>query len=88
MLECFNTVEEKTKNYNNLKLNVCFAYNSDYEIEKTIESLNNKQISLKDFMDSLMISDCPDIIVRTSNEIRLSNFLTIQSMKSQICFLE
>lgn len=39
-------------------------------------------------MESLMIKECPDIIVRTSNEVRLSNFMTLQSLKSQLVFLE
>lgn len=34
------------------------------------------------------MKDFPDVIIRTSNEIRLSNFLTLQSMKSRVYFLK
>lgn len=37
------------------------------------------KIDNQTIMDNMYIKTQPDIIVRTSNEIRLSNFLTYQS---------
>lgn len=77
---------ELTKNNKKMVFNICFAYNSDFEIENMIKKtlIENKENCNKNdfilekslFEKNLLIKEKPDIIVRTSNEIRLSNFLT------------
>jgi undecaprenyl diphosphate synthase len=61
---------EITSKNNSLILNICFAYDSDYEIQQSIKHNH------KDIKSHLMIQDFPDLLVRTSGELRLSNFLT------------
>lgn len=77
-----------TKKNNKLKLNICFAYNSDFEIERTFEQVKNlKHIDYRQIKQNLLISDFPDILIRTSNEKRLSNFLTFQSTYCELIFI-
>lgn len=138
----FRKMEEETKNYNVLKLNICFSYNSSEEVIRAIDNLNekikieenkfnnsdsiniqsnykhddksiksNKNIKTnypqkdnvvenKDFLSkkNLIIEfekslyggyNCkPDILIRTSGEIRLSNFLLYQTRFSMLFFID
>ena len=97
-------VEEKTKTNHKIKLNVCFPYNSTEEIISAVEKsrdqiLNEEIISIsqdKDF-DSRTILEShlyggysvnPEILIRTSGEIRLSNFLLYQTRFSKLYFVD
>jgi ditrans,polycis-polyprenyl diphosphate synthase len=67
-------------------LSVCVAYTSTNEITHAIEtSVNemrdNAQITVSDLERNMYTAGCvkPDIIIRTSGEARLSNFLLWQS---------
>lgn len=35
--KCIEAVEESTKNHNKLLVNVCFSYNSVYEIDRAVK---------------------------------------------------
>ncbi|RZB39748.1 Prenyltransf domain containing protein [Asbolus verrucosus] len=86
-----------TKDNNKAYLNVAFAYTSRDEIKNTVETIvegvRNGSIEIDD-IDEDLVSEClytsgspdPDIIVRTSGEMRLSDFLLWQISSSQICF--
>jgi undecaprenyl diphosphate synthase len=74
-------------------LNVCICYNSKDEInealEKTEQNLkgrNKNKNAIEEFESNLLggYNVQPEIYVRTSGEIRMSNFLLYQSDKSQI----
>ena len=76
--------EERTKDYKNGILNVCICYNSKHEIFDAMEGLAQKnalgqvsQISMENFEKELYggLNVKPEILIRTSNEIRLSNFM-------------
>ena len=96
MMEVMNLTEKN----NHLLLNICFAYDSIYEIDNAMklfyESENDEKIvkemeydKMKEkFEKYLLINDKVDVIVRTSNEIRLSNFLIYQGTCAQLCFLK
>ena len=84
--------EERTKDYQNGTLNVCLCYNSKHEIFDAMESLAQKhssgqvqKITKETFEKELYggLNVKPDILIRTSNEIRLSNFLLYQTDESQ-----
>lgn len=70
-------VENLTKDNKSLLLNVCFAYNSTYEIDEAFKVCCEikEDVTIDKFYNNLLIPVCPDILVRTSNEIRLSNFM-------------
>ena len=82
-------MEEKTKNNTGLKLNIAFNYGGRAEIvsavKKIAEKIENGELKSEDISEDLIeknlythgISD-PDLIIRTSGEIRTSNFLPWQ----------
>nr|XP_022918026.1 dehydrodolichyl diphosphate synthase complex subunit Dhdds [Onthophagus taurus] len=88
-----------TRNNKKLFLNVGFAYTSKDEICSSIKTIingvKNDEISIDD-IDEKLISDClytnhskePDILIRTSGEVRFSDFLLWQSWNSLIYFTD
>src|SRR4026208_2413 len=76
---------ELTKNNDRLILNVAFNYSGRDEIVYAIQQIIDAGISSKDVTDEIVnkylftagIPD-PDLIIRTSGELRLSNFLIWQ----------
>jgi len=93
-------VEKRTEKNQSLLLNIAFCYDSTYEMERLFNKyyedhekngLNNEEVELssKRLLNKyLLIPNEPDILVRTSNEIRLSDFMTFQSGLSMLTFLE
>ncbi len=82
--------EKKTKNNNKLQINLALNYGSKNEIVYTVNKLikikkkiNEKNISTYLFTES--IPD-PDLLIRTGNTHRLSNFLLWQIAYSEIFF--
>lgn len=96
-LELINKIEEKTKDRKGLILNVCFDYGSHTEIIEAVkvisEKYKNDKIKLED-IDVKMIDnhlytkDLPplDLLVRTSGELRISNYLLWQLAYSELYF--
>src|SRR5512141_799675 len=90
--------EELTKNNDGLTLVVAFNYGARQEIVRAVQRIS-KEIangrmtaadidmdSITRFLDAPDIPD-PDLIIRTSGEQRLSNFLLWQSAYSELVFL-
>jgi len=86
-----------TRHNRRAKLNVAFAYTSRNEIARAVESLHwgikNGDLLLEDFSEDLFAqsfqilpSQPLDLLIRTSGETRLSDFLLWQSSESVICF--
>ena len=89
---------EKTKNNNGINFNIAFNYGSHDEIIKAVRNVasdvKNEKISLLDinedlFEEYLMTKGMPkiDLMIRTSGECRLSNFLLWQLAYSELCFV-
>ena len=90
-------VEEKTKNNTGLTLNVAFNYGGRAEIVHSIKEIAkkvaNNEIEI-DNIDEEMISNNiytknqpdPDLYIRTSGELRTSNFLPWQLIYSEFYF--
>ena len=83
-------IEKLTKKNTNLQVNVALNYGSREEILLSLKKLvkNNKKITIKNFEKYLYTNDIPDpeILIRTGNKTRLSNFLIWQSIYSEIFF--
>lgn len=91
ILNLINYIEEKTKTNKTLTLNIAFNYGGRSEILYVINKLlkdGYTEISENDINKNLFTSDSPDpdLIIRTSGESRLSNFLLWQSSYSEIYF--
>lgn len=84
---------ERTSKNTGLVLNICLNYGSRDEIIRAINlaKKDNKEIKsyedLKEYFYNPSIPD-PDLIIRTSGEERLSNFLLIQSAYSELYFTQ
>jgi tritrans,polycis-undecaprenyl-diphosphate synthase [geranylgeranyl-diphosphate specific] len=99
--EVIHRVEEATKMYDSVFLNVALAYGGRAEIvdatkeiaKKAVNGeLNPEKINEKVFEQYLYTAHMPkqdaDLIIRTSGEERLSGFLSWQSAYSELCFVD
>jgi len=90
--------EELTKNNDGLTLVVAFNYGARQEIVRAVQRISEEiangrltadgidMDSITRFLDAPDIPD-PDLIIRTSGEQRLSNFLLWQSAYSELVFV-
>jgi undecaprenyl diphosphate synthase len=97
VLKRFEEAEAATINNNNVVLNIAFSYGSRQEIleavKKVSNDIQNKKIQINDinenyFSSLLLTRDCtdPDLLIRTSGELRISNFLLWQIAYSELYF--
>ena len=82
--------EKKTKKNSKLHINLAINYGSKKEIINAMKIINKKKIkltekSLSDHLYTKNIPD-PDLLIRTGNTKRLSNFLLWQLSYSEIFF--
>ncbi len=96
-LEVMNKAFERTKNNTGLVLNFALNYGSideiHHSIEKVVEFAKNDPNYIydrNDFEDNLYTSELPsiDLLIRTSGEQRLSNFLLYQLAYSELMFVD
>ena len=82
--------EKKTSKNTTLQINLALNYGSKYEILNAIKKLNknNDKINEKNFKKYLQTKNIPDpeILIRTGNTKRLSNFLLWQLAYAEIFF--
>jgi tritrans,polycis-undecaprenyl-diphosphate synthase [geranylgeranyl-diphosphate specific] len=90
-------VMDKTKNYNNYSLNIAIAYGGREEIihaiQKIASDVKENKLKIEDIKESIVskylytngLPD-PDLILRTSGEERISNFLLWQLAYSELYF--
>lgn len=78
----------QTSSHQTITVNICFNYGSEQEILLAIKKLiNSKQaINIQNFKSHLLIPQDVDLLIRTSGENRISNFLLFQISYSEIIF--
>lgn len=95
--EAIHYAEERTKNYSDYSYNIAVAYGSRQEIiqairriaqrvkegEMEIEEIDERVVSSYLYTDGL---PDPDLVLRTSGEERISNFLLWQSAYAELYF--
>lgn len=96
VLEVMDKIVEDTKNNDKLVLNICLNYGSHAEIvdttKKICEMYKSGKISLDDVNEELfesnLYNNLPplDFVIRTSGELRLSNFMMWQASYAEFYF--
>jgi undecaprenyl diphosphate synthase len=85
-------LEEKSKHHTNTTIWVALSYGGRTEIIDAVnKAIKRGELVDEEFFTSLLDSTElpePDMIVRTSGERRLSNFLTWQSVYSELYFID
>lgn len=101
ILQYIESIEKETENYSSHYLNIAFAYGGRAEIVDAVkniarevsegllkpDSIDEETISKRLYTAHLPQPD-PDLIIRTSGEERLSNFLLWQSAYSELVFID
>lgn len=98
-VKAISNLKEKTKNLKNGTLVLALNYGSRVEITKAVTVIARKAASgqinpadiswntIAEHLDTAQIPD-PDLIIRTSGEQRLSNYLLLQSAYSELYFTD
>lgn len=99
VLEAIEYAEKRTSHYSNYYYNIALAYGSRQEIIQAIKQIAQKvkdgelrvdDITEKTFSNFLYTADFPDpdLILRTSGEERISNFLLWQLAYAELYFTD
>ena len=90
IIKLLNVAEKKTIKNNKIQINLALNYGSKNEIITTIKKLQKKKeiINEENFEKNLFTKNIPnpEILIRTGNTKRLSNFLLWQIAYSEIFF--
>lgn len=97
--EEFRKTEEATKDYTDYILNICVAYGGRKEIvnavKKIAKHVKDGKLDIEDIDEELIATHLyttglpdPDLIIRTSGEVRLSGFLLWQGVYSELYFTD
>ena len=89
--EKINAILEKTKDNDKMKVNICINYGGRAEIVRAVNCIIEakvEKITEEEFKNYLYTRDFsdPDLIVRTSGENRISNFMLYQLAYSEFYF--
>lgn len=82
----------KTAQFNEHVFNICINYGGRQEIITAVKNLvkDGKEVTDENLQDYLYTKGMPplDLIIRTGGELRLSNFMTYQSVYSEFYFTD
>ena len=89
ILDIIEKVENKTKDNTGLNLNIAFNYGSRDEIIHAVKEMveNKEEITKENLSKHLYVGDV-DLLIRTSGEERISNFLLWQISYSELYFTD
>ncbi len=99
MQKSINKCMKRTENNTGMTFNIALNYGGRNEIIKAIKQISKEvkenKIELKDITEDLVSNNLytkgqpdPDLIIRTSGELRLSNFLPWQLVYSEFLFID
>lgn len=85
LLRVIHEIEAATKHHEGFELNVCIDYGSYDEIVQAVNQLE-KPITKESLEQALWVKEPVDLLIRTSGEMRLSNFLLWQVSYAEFYF--
>ena len=99
MQSTIGKLEERTKDNTDINFNIALNYGGRDEIVKAVRKIAEKvkedEIKIKDINEEIISNNLytsgmpdPDVVVRTSGEMRTSNFLPWQIVYSEFIFVE
>jgi undecaprenyl diphosphate synthase len=92
LIEKFEVLEEKAKNYRDCVIIFCIDYGGRDEILRAVNKAvaKGKEVDEESFSKLLDTSDIPDpdLIIRTSGEKRMSGFMPFQGTYAELYFTE
>lgn len=99
VVQALEVAEQATKDYDALVFTVCLAYGARQELVDAIKGIlidhQHGKISLEDIGEDLVSQYLytsgmpdPDLVMRTSGEERVSNFLLWQMAYAELCFID
>ena len=96
VIEAINEIEELTKNNDDHIFNICFNYGGRLDIinatKSIVEDVQNRILDINDLDEELykkyLFNGIPDIdlLIRTSGELRISNFMLYQLSYAEMYF--
>ena len=99
MIDLIDRCMERTKNNTGITFNIALNYGGRDEIVKAVKSIAERvkenEINVEDITEQTISDNLytkeqpdPDLLIRTSGEIRLSNFLPWQLVYTEFIFVE
>lgn len=91
LVEKISLIEQKTREFDAICVNLCINYGGQREIVEAVKRLNAKgeEITVEGISSCLYNSlPAPDVIIRTGGHKRLSNFLLFQSAYAELFFVD
>ena len=94
VIKTIRELEEKTKNNTGGIFHVCLNYGSQYEIVDAVKKIVKSEIDVEtltpEIFNHYLYQDLPpiDLLIRTSGEMRLSNFLLYQASYAELYFTD
>ena len=99
MIDLIDRCMERTKNNTGITFNIALNYGGRDEIVKAVKSIAERvkenEINVEDITEQTISDNLytkeqpdPDLLIRTSGEIRLSNFLPWQLVYTEFVFVE
>ena len=92
LIEKIEKIELATKNNTQLKLNIALDYSGSYDILQAVNQIRKNNIKgeiTEDIFNQFLLSypdPHPELLIRTSGEMRISNFMLWQCAYSEMYF--
>lgn len=90
-----NNLEEFTKNNKSLQVNICLNYGGRDEIVNAVKKIVDSGVESSEINEELISNNLytkglpdPDLMIRTSGEIRISNYLLWQLAYTEFLFID